>query len=457
MGVTEEHRPLADGVARVVTSAAGRRCTAEAATRLTGGASRETWHVDVRPDRGAPFPVIVRRDPPGHGEPARMRGEVACLGAAGRAGAPVPAVLASGDTAPGIDAPFIVMDKLPGEALPRRIQRDRQYEDIRPRLAWQMGHVLGRIHSADIAELGMLDSTDPVAAIEATYLAFDEPRPAVEIGLRRLRENRLPARPHALVHGDFRLGNLLVAPDGLHGVLDWELAHLGDPVEDLGWLCVRAWRFGATAPVAGVGDRNDLLDGYEHATGDRPTREELHWWEVYGTLRWLVLSRFQAERHLSGTEHSIELAAIGRRVAESEYDLLHILDIADGAAEPRASQPYASRVQDRPDAAGIIDLVAETLAHEIGPNLQPEQQHEKYLLKISASLLTIVGRELRAGDGAQQALAATLTSLGCASEAELATRLRDGALSTDDPGVRQAINTGVQARLAVSRPGYAHT
>lgn len=128
------------------------------------------------------------------------------------------------------------------------------------------------------------------------------------------------------MHGDFRLGNLVIDVDGLRAVLDWELAHVGDPMEDLGWLCVRAWRFGGSAPVAGVGSLDDLFCGYAEESGVEPDPAAVHWWQVFGTLRWGVICMMQAQAHLSGAARSHELASIGRRVCETEYDLFLALE-----------------------------------------------------------------------------------------------------------------------------------
>jgi aminoglycoside phosphotransferase (APT) family kinase protein len=127
------------------------------------------------------------------------------------------------------------------------------------------------------------------------------------------------------VHGDFRLGNLLVDRSGLVAVLDWELAHLGDPLADLGWFTVRAWRFGGAGEVAGLGSIDELVDAYENAGGASVDRDALRWWQVMGTLRWGVICMLQASTHLSGASRSVELAAIGRRVCENEYDVLRLL------------------------------------------------------------------------------------------------------------------------------------
>ncbi|WP_237737202.1 MULTISPECIES: phosphotransferase family protein [Rhodococcus] len=454
MAMTHAPVTLEDGVRAVLTAAYGTGTTVGEPRQLTGGASRQVWAVDAESPDGRPLPVVLRRDPPGHGDAARMRAEVACLRATASAGVPVPVVLASGDTAPGIDAPYLLMDRVEGEALPRRLQQDPAFEAVRSHLAVDMGYVLGRIHRTPLDTLDMLDATDPVDAIEAVYRDLNDPRPAVEAGLRWLRDHRPTDRPNTLVHGDFRIGNLLVAGTGIRGVLDWELAHLGNPVEDLGWLCVRAWRFGAPAPVAGIGTREQLLDGYEKATGTRPSVAELHWWEAFGTLRWLVLSRFQAERHFGGAEPSLELAAIGRRVCESEYDLLDVLGVLDDSVPTPPTTPPGPTVHGRPTVTEIVDLVADTLATDIGPTLEGTHDRQRYLLRICVNLLRTAGRELDAGNGIDSVLGDALGALGCVSEAELASRLRVGALDYSDDGVRRAISIAVLARLRVAAPRH---
>src|SRR4029077_10049437 len=154
--------------------------------------------------------------------------------------------------------------------------------------------------------------------------------PAFELGLRWLDAHTptgAAVRASALVHGDFRNGNIIVGPDGIVAVLDWELAHLGDPIEDLGWLCVKSWRFGVNDKlVGGFGDISDLLDAYEQASGVRVDEETLRYWVVFGTLKWGVITIAQAFTHLSGAVRSVELATLGRRVSEMEWDLLNLLD-----------------------------------------------------------------------------------------------------------------------------------
>ncbi|MBB5917804.1 aminoglycoside phosphotransferase (APT) family kinase protein [Nocardia transvalensis] len=445
---------LPDGVRDVLAAALGTALTDVELRRFTGGASREVYAIAARDDRGAPVRAVLRRDPPGHGDAARMRAEASCLRAAAAAGVPVPAVLAAADDAPGIDAPYLVMELVTGESIPRRLQRNPEFASVRDRLAGDLGEVLGRIHRTPLDTLGPLDDSDPLDTLEQIYRDLAQPRPVVEMGLRWLRDRPPAARPNALVHGDFRLGNFLVEPDGLRAVLDWELAHIGNPIEDLGWLCVRAWRFGAPAPVGGLGTRDQLLDGYERATGTRPAPDELHWWEVFGTLKWLVLSMFQAERHHSGAERSIELAAIGRRVCESEFDLLTALGLLDDAVTVPTTAEPADTVHDRPAPAEIIELVTETLAAEIGPALTEADQRRRYLLRVCTTLLGTAARELRAGPAAGTEVRRQLAALGCDSEAALAIRLRSGENDYADNEIRRVTTLAVLSRLQVANPRH---
>ena len=191
--------------------------------------------------------------------------------------------------------------------------------------------------------------------------AFGRPSEVFELAMAELAASQPPPREPVLLHGDFRLGNLIVGPEGLRAVLDWELTHVGNPAEDLGWLCVKAWRFGAAPPVAGLGSREELLAAYRAAGGADISLAELRWWEILGTLRWGVICLTQAWAHLSGAHRSVELAAIGRRVCEQEWDLLLLLDpdAADRAARARprltgdaAAGARALRPPDRQRAAG---------------------------------------------------------------------------------------------------------
>lgn len=289
--------------------------------RLSGGASRETWAFEA-----GDLELIVRRDPPGRpSAPGAMGREAAIFRAANAAGLPVPRLVFGGDDPEPLGTAGIVVERVEGETIARRILRDDAYAGARERLAAQCGEFLARLHALPI--LPELERVDTLASYWTNYARLGQPSPTFELAHRWLEQNRPRTERETVVHGDFRLGNLIVGKGGLRAVLDWELVHIGDPIEDLGWLCARAWRFGGALPVGGFGSYEQLLDAYERAGGGRVDREVLRWWEVLATLKWGIGCMGQANVHLSGAVRSIELAAIGRRVAEQEWDLLDLLTV----------------------------------------------------------------------------------------------------------------------------------
>ncbi len=326
----------------------GRRVTAwcpgatgvSAPVRLSGGASQETWSFDiVHPD--GPIGAILRRAPQGYGAaPARAAGlaiEAALMQRAFAEGVPSPRVLHVLEADDGLGTGFI-MARVEGETIPRKILRDARFARARPRLARQAGEILARIHGLDVSpwpELRAMTPAQEIADLDREYRGFDWPRPVFALALRWLRDHD-PGAPDSmtLVHGDFRHGNLIIGAEGVRAVLDWELAHRGDPMEDLGWICVNSWRFGEIdKPVGGFGAREELFAGYQAVAGRRVDAERVMFWEVMGTLRWGVMCCGMMQRFRSGPEHSIERAMIGRRASETEIDLLRLLAPSDTLRE----------------------------------------------------------------------------------------------------------------------------
>ena len=289
---------------------------------LSAGASRETYLVHAAAD-GWSRELVLQKDRGGGmvgvAEQARL------LAAAGAAGVPVPAVHAWDATGDRLGTPFLLTGHVAGETLPRRILRAPELADARAGFAAQAGRVLARLHATPVGGLSWLDPADQLDHIVAWLDEVGAPHPAFEIAIGWLRRNRPAQAGQVLVHGDFRTGNLVMGADGIRAVLDWELAHLGDPAEDLAWLCLKAWRFRGPGVVGGMGDVGDLLDAYAAETGRVVEPARLFWWQVLGTLKWGVVCVRQAWTHLSGTHRSVELAAIGRRVCETEYDLLRMV------------------------------------------------------------------------------------------------------------------------------------
>ena len=139
-----------------------------------------------------------------------------------------------------------------------------------------------------------------------------------ELAFRWLRARLPSAAAPALVHGDYRIGNVIFGPEGVRTILDWELCHLGDPAEDLGWLCVRAWRFGSDdKPAGGIGTREELFAAYERGGGAPVDPLRVRFWEVFGNPKWAII-HVQAKTHLDGMVRSVELAAIGRAGGERD-------------------------------------------------------------------------------------------------------------------------------------------
>ncbi len=247
---------------------------------------------------------------------------------------------------------------------------------------------------------GYLPAPDPLASLRAQLAGFERASPVFELALRTLEAGRPPDRKPVIVHGDLRLGNLIVGPDSLLAVIDWELSHAGNPAEDLGWFCVKAWRFGADAPAAGLSSREELLAAYRAAGGADITPDELRWWEIFGTLRWGVICMTQAQAHLSGAHRSVELAAVGRRVCEQEWDLLLLL-APDAAAQAAARRPRvtgaaqpAPAPHGRPTASELLEAVREFLTGQVMPTSTGQLA---FHARVAANILGIVARELELG------------------------------------------------------------
>ena len=294
---------------------------------LTGGASRITYAFDavVGTNRR---PLILRAAPTAEGQFASMELEAAVQAAAAASGAPVPHILTASNSPAALGSPYLICDEIAGETIVRKIAR--QLDDAgRARLLDQCGQALAAIHRAgtDIAELV---ERDELAEWRQRLDDLGDTTATFEWAFRWLDANRPEPGPRTLTHGDFRMGNLIVDGSTLAAVLDWEAVHIGDIHEDLAWFCVRAWRFGAPPSMAagGLGSIAEFASAYEQAGGAAVDRDALRWWLVLGTLKWGIICRYQAERHLSGQTRSVELAAIGRRVCENEWDILDLVEQA---------------------------------------------------------------------------------------------------------------------------------
>ena len=459
----------ASGLARALTSRLqalwGTTVEVTDVRPLPGGASRESWDVQARTDGDHQRRLILLRDAGGRArhQERNVAVEAAAMVAARAAGVPAPELYDYGEGALG--HAYLLMERLDGETIPRRLLRDDAYAAVRAGLAYRLGEVLARIHQVNPDSIPGLPPVDALGQVTELYEAFAEPRPALEIGLRWLAEHRPVPAADALVHGDFRTGNLMVGEDGLRGVLDWELAHRGDPRQDLGWLCTKAWRFGSASPVGGFGTRADLMSGYSAGGGTPPDEETQRWWELQGTVRWALLCRRQADRYLSDAEPSIEFAVLGRRVCEQEYDILLALGYAapltvtdplEDLENPGGLGSFGGQAgppappHDRPAGPELLRAVREFLTAEVGigdPRL-------RFHARVAANALRIAEREAMLAARHERQHRARLAALGCADDAGLCAAIRDGSLDHRFDDVIAAVRATAVDKLTVANPGH---
>jgi len=310
---------------------------------LAGGAMHDSWAVEVERD-GARAELVVRVSPRGRADPEKTAREFVVLAAAHAAGVRCPRPLAHGVAASGED--FLVMTRMPGDSNPRALVTADRYAEARRRLPEQLAEDLARIHRLDPKPLAAMPGArapapgeDPFFALrrqtEAEYrqLALD-PHPVIEWAFRWLDRTvaalPVPETEPCVVHGDFRVGNILYDEGGLTAILDWEGTHIGAPEEDLAWFCTRVWRFARPdLEAGGITSRDAWIEAYERASGRRVDRGRLTAWEVLQNIRWAVITMMQARAHLDGHTVSHELAAIGRRTAETELEILRLTGVVE--------------------------------------------------------------------------------------------------------------------------------
>jgi aminoglycoside phosphotransferase (APT) family kinase protein len=321
------------GLSQLAARLGGEGAAVADAQRLSGGASMETWAFALTGPGGREDLILRRRSAPFDEETARsvsLRTEAALIQATAANGAKVPTVRHVCDDADGLGEAY-VMRRVTGETLGKKIVSDPRFDAIRPSLARQCGEALVPIHRTALPEGVSLKTADAAADLdryEEVYRATGAQRPVLELAFQYLRRRIPEPVEPVLLHGDFRNGNIMFDPEtGVAAVLDWELAHLGDPAEDMGWICTNSWRFGRPdRPVGGFGDYADLLAGYAAAGGKPIELPRVRFWQMLGSLRWGVMCLTMYLSWASGVEKSVERPMIGRRVSETEADLVVLLE-----------------------------------------------------------------------------------------------------------------------------------
>lgn len=433
--------------------------------RLSGGASQETYAVDIT-TTGGPRRLVLRRGPGGvalgrdYGS-AGLAVEAELMTLARAAGVPAPHVVHICTEADGLGDAF-VMEWLEGETLGARIVRDKAFADIRPKLAYQCGEILARIHRIDVVATGLdrkLDHMDTRTFVERQwqyYKAFNTPQPMIDYTARWLLEHLPPHEDTALVHNDFRNGNLMIAPDrGVIGVLDWEISHIGDPMRDLGWVCTNSWRFGRSdLAVGGFGDRADLFAGYSAVSGKPVDPEHVKFWEVFGSYWWAIGCLSMAEHYRKGNDSTVERPAIGRRSSECQIDCVNLI-MPGPVVEPTAP---ARGSDDLPRIDELIGSVRDFLRTDVMP-ATTDRTH--FLARVASNALDMALREIALGPALHAAEHARLRALLGSDDTlgalrwQLVERLRDGSMALATPGLAEHLRSTVFGQVAIDQPSYS--
>ena len=298
--------------------------------RLSGGSSNESWKVTITTKENDQD-LVFRRTPDGNTKDEESNNFVGVINEANimdlafKFDVPVPKILKVIDNK-DIGKGFF-MEFIDGETLGNRIVNSESFDATRPKLASKCGEIIAKIHSIPFSSIDNIRTSDAYEEIiryEESYRNHGQQIPVFEYALSWLKDNIPKEIPLKLVHGDFRNGNLIISKkDYVSAVLDWEIFHIGDPYEDLSWICVNSWRFNKIdLPVGGFGHREDMYKSYEKESGEKIDRNRARFWEILGTLKWGIMCLNMIEIYRSGYDKSIDRASIGRRSSETEIDLI---------------------------------------------------------------------------------------------------------------------------------------
>lgn len=433
--------------------------------RLSGGASQETYRIVIDTRTGV-RKLAMRRAPggaavEGGAEKPGLALEARLMELALAAGVPEPAIVHVLEPGDGVGEGFI-MEWLAGETLGARINRAPEFAAIRDKLAFQCGALLARIHSIDLAATGLdasLGRLTPEAFVRQKweqYQLFETPQPMIDYTARWLLDHLPPVTDLKLVHNDFRNGNLMVDPNvGVTAVLDWEVAHIGDPMRDLGWICTNSWRFGGDQPVGGFGEYADLFAGYESVAGVPVDPAHVKFWEVFGSYWWAIGCLGMAFAYRNGPDRTVERPGIGRRSSECQVDCVNLL-IPGPVSLPMEAVGASST--DTPRTDELLVSVRDFLRADV---MAATEGRTNFLARVASNSLDIVLRELTLGPahlaGEQARLQKLLNKTAPLVDLrwDLVRRLRDGSISLDHPGLSAHLRETVVGQIAIDQPKYS--
>lgn len=407
--------------------------------RLSGGANMESWAFDFA---GAPY--VLRRAPSAEYMADRPYGhptEAALVKAAYAAGVKAPEVVGVLSDGDGMGTGY-VMKRVIAEVSPAKILPAPP-----PSLVADMGRELARIHAipADTIPdaIPHMDTAAALAELKARFLTYGGDRPAIALAIKWCEDHLPTPAPPVLVHGDYRMGNIMVDGDGLAVVLDWELAHRGDAHEDLAFGCMTVWRFGQLdKPAYGVGSLEDLFAAYEAAGGTPVDRDRFRFWLVYRTLWWALGCLQMGQAWRSGADTTVERVVVGRRTAEQELDLIALLEEEAPEGEGTRALPPPSAAAPAPAGEPTNREIAQAVRDWIESAIKPHAEgHAKFEAVVAMNALGIVMRDLDAGTRAE--------------DVALSAALMAGTTSLAEPGLLARLRRAVLDKCAVDSPKYA--
>lgn len=417
-------------------------------TRLSGGANMESWAFDW--GGGA---YVLRRAPSAEymeGRPYGHPVEAALVRAAHAGGVKAPEVIGVLSDADGMGTGY-VMRRVIAEVSPAKILAAPP-----PSLVADLGRELALIHALPRAvipaEIPVMDTAAALAELKARFLAYGGDRPAIALAVKWCEDHLPEPADPVLVHGDYRMGNVMVDADGLAAVLDWELAHLGDAHEDLAFGCMTVWRFGMLdKPAFGVGSLDDYFAAYEAAGGRPVDRDRFKYWLVYRTLWWALGCLQMGQAWRSGADTTVERVVVGRRTAEQELDIIRLLEDGAPAAERAVPLPPSPAAAAAPVGEPTTQEMVQAVRDWLGEAIKPKAEgHGKFQVAVAMNALGIVMRDLGAGIRAEdKALAGDILARRVTlAEPGLLARLRRAALD------KCAVDSPKYAALAAARAAW---